>query len=260
MNLTDRAAIAIITSSAQTCGAKLPKPVLTAQTRAETIAGRLRDLRTTETALAQAVADALADDRDPATDAAVRRLATARAIGTENIATKVETCVADDLRDTFREHADAIVASFQKPYAEAAGQLEAAHEVLGDVQLDETGAILNAGPAAAEAWAVARRALEVVNAAAQAFSALVGFTGIGQVNPHLSGLRFAAVDWSTWTEHQFGAADRRVKPWDLVCAGVPLTLPTPTEYADRVATIAEGSRLAQAEADARNLASLTGRA
>lgn len=259
MNMTDRTAINLIVSQIEKTGAKLPKPIRDAQARAAKATERARQMNLDEAALSAAVVAAMIEDRDPAADPEVQRLLAQRTLIQGGLLAAVERASTDAVREALGDKADAVVRALQKPYSEAAAELVAAHEVLGDLPLNDTAAILSAGPEAADAWAKARRALEVVDASAKVFTTLMSFTRLLQLNPHHKALRFATVDWATWTREGYGAGDANTTPWDLVRAGLVLALPTAEEYRARVAALDEGSRRTQLEAERRNRDALMGR-
>ena len=256
MILTDRAARSLILNNAEACGVKLPAAIKAAETLAERIAANAATLRPSHNELAAAVATAFAEDRDPTTDPGVQRLAVANTIASNGLPAKVADEATEDLRDAYRRHADAILAAF----AVAADQLAASAAILGDADLNDTAALKSGGPAAAEAWSVAHDALKTVDACAQAFNGLMSYTRLRHLNPHLSGLRFAAVDWHTWTSNGWGNEYQRVSAWDLVKAGVRLSFPASVaEYEERVQAIAQGHQQAVADAERRNTEALMNR-
>lgn len=224
---------------AEKAGAVLPKPVLAAYARISDgtlFGGNLA------AATAEAVAAALAADRDPASDPAVQRLATLHYLNNSGVGHALTTLTARTFADTCAEHSDAIVQALRKPFDVAAKDLEQAVAVLGDRPLDkgEAGTILEAGGHAADAWGKAATATATIKAILGAWHAvLVDLTRQVQANPHHRALRLAAVPFDVYLE-RFGQEGSPQDAWDVARTGLPLHLPTAQEYRDRVQVLTDG--------------------
>lgn len=224
----------IITISQQV-GAKLPAPVVEAYTRATQISAAASDLLPGPNELVNAIINALDNSRGPSSDADVQRALVAMQIGDAGIAKQVESVVAEQMRDTFRAHADGIVKAWAKPFDEAAAALHRCHERIGQVQLDDTATILRAGGDIALVWAQAKDATGVTQALADAWTALATMTGFAPVDPRYVALRIAAATREQWD----ASGLERAKPtaWDAMLADLTLGLADRAEYQRRVAAV-----------------------
>lgn len=228
----------MVVTTSETVSAKLPKPVLDVYRKATKVTTAVRTLHPGDV-LATLVADALAADRDPATDAAVQRAFLAQQLGNEGMTKNVNAVVGEEMRHTFSQHADAIVAALSKPFAIAAATLEVAHERIGDVSLEETDRIMRTGGDIAAVWATASDALRVTDQIHSAWVALAQLTGFAPVDPTRVALRLAApADVQHWETFASRSAGTRTKPnaWDCLLAGFTLGLADRNEYRRRLAT------------------------
>ena len=111
--------------------------------------------------------------------------------------------------------------------------LLAAHPRIGDVPLEETAAIVAKGGDIAAVWASARQANDTVATITEGWAMLGQLTHLAPCDNRHRVLQMSAVDFSTWSAHSL--QDRRLTPWEAVRLGLPLALPTFTEYRKRVA-------------------------
>jgi len=256
VNTTDRATARTLLNAIETTGASMPK-VAAAYAHATKISDSGRALGIPQDALALAVSAALEDDRDPGDDPEVRRIVTTNAFANPAVAQAVDAQAFEGFRAVCRHNLDAIVKALRTPFAAAAATLAEAHSRIGDVPLEDTGTIMRKGADVAEVWAKATAAVKVIDAADAGWQALGTITGASASDRRYRVLRFASVDYATWVEREFEGM--KLSPWDATRAGLTLSLPTVTEYRERVAVITAG-HAADAHQDerARN-AALTNR-
>lgn len=239
-----------IVDATQAVGAKLPASV--ARTHQTTISAlsALHDIYP-KGGLAPAVASALRAGRDPATDPEVQRIHLAMQLGEHGISAGVENILIEETRQAFHTHADAIVQAWATPFTKAAGVLAQAFNRLGGIDLTDTGAVVQQGGDAAEVWGKAQTASQTLSTIASAWISLVEFTRTANLDQRYPALRLAAVDAETWRALELER--KRVSAWDLVISGLPLSLPTPIQYRERVAQLERGmAELAMREAPMDN--------
>lgn len=222
----------LIAALKATTGTDAPPPVTEAYDETARIVAAARQLHPGRDALAPAVAAALIDGRDPATDPAVQRVLTGNAIGSEEIARQVDILVYERLRDVCLQHADATVKAWRTPFDEAATTLGECFDTIGAVPLEDTDALLRRGGDVADVWAQAQAATKTIETIRSGWVALVEFTRTAQINPDHRVLQLAAVDHQTWVRHDLHR--KNLTPWQYLLEGLTLTLPTAAEYRTRV--------------------------
>jgi hypothetical protein len=238
---------AIITASEQV-GAKLPPAVVEAYDRTTRHSQKAAAIYPPAGALAAAVVAALDADRDPAADPTVQRLLAAQQLGGSDrgAVRGVQSLLEQQLQDVCRAQAGAIVKAWRRPFDAAAATLVKAHERLGDIDLDDTGTVVQQGGDAAAVWASARAALSAIAQINDAWFSLAQLTRFASDNPHLAALRITSASpeqYAAWVDDKRG---RRAGAWEMVAAGLPLSLADGSEFARRCSAI-EAQRV-QAEA------------
>jgi hypothetical protein len=182
--------------------------------------------------LAEAIARSIADGADPSIDPEVQRIVTCGAIG--SVALEVERVANDQLAETLNAQADQIVKAWRKPFDKAAQALKEAHAVLGSVPLAATDEIVRRGGDAAEAWGRAQRASETIDLIVSGWVSLATIGHLSPTRRHMT-LRIADVNPNTWLDDNL--TEQKLSPWEIVCAGYPLSLPTPAEYQQRTRAV-----------------------
>ena len=257
MSLSDGTIAAPLLSALTTTGVKAPK-VTAAFEHATKIATTVRSLGTPPGAMVAAVAEALDDDRDPVDDPEVQRLVTTNGFVNPGLMAEVEAIAFNDFAGVCTRDRDDIVTALRAPFDVAAATLAEAYERIGDVPLEDTGAIMRRGDDIAAVWAKATAAAKVIDTITAGWAALGELTRTVPTDQRYRVLRIAAVDFATWTEREFEG--QKLSPWGAMCAGLALSLPTVSAYRQRVAVITAG-HAADAHQDERALkaAALTNR-
>jgi hypothetical protein len=212
-------------------GITTPKVVTEASERQQRIAAGVRNLGSSK-GLAEAVARAIAQGADPSVDPEVQRILNRSAIG--NIAEEVERVADDELGEILKAQADEIVNAWRQPFDKAAKTLAEAHTVIGSVPLEETDVIVRRGGDAAEAWGRAQRASSTIDTIVSGWVSLATISHHSLTRRHMI-LRIADVDAGAWIDDNL--TEQKLSPWQVVCAGYPLSLPTPREYQQRIRVI-----------------------
>ena len=248
MNLSARATAITIVDAIKATGIKAPT-ITKAFDKATRISTAAQGLGLPGSTLIAAVAEALGDDRDPAACPAVQRVVVMSAIAGEGVMQGVAAIAFDDFRAVCTDERDKLVNAWQAPFDASVATLEAAHDRIGHLALDETGPILAKGGDIATVWAQARAAAGTIDTIAAGWFALGAFTRAVSDDPRRRALRLVDVDYTTWVEAEL--EHKRLTPWDAVLAGLTLSLPTVDEYRQRLAVItqaeaAEAQRVADA--------------
>ena len=106
---------------------------------------------------------------------------------------------------------------------------------LGGIALDDTAAVVSRGGTAAADWSKAQAATSTVNSINAGWLALGNLTGLAPADPQYPALRFADVGTADWQRLEL--ARKKLLPWEAVGMGLTLSLPTLTEYRERVAVL-----------------------
>lgn len=234
-----------IMTTANTCGATIPKAIAAEYATLDGLADRVRHYASDELAdnVGAAVLDALADDRDPTDDPAVQRALTAKAL--IQSAGSLDGALGDRAQAFIEAHALAIIEAHRRPFDKAAAAITDAHDFLGDVDLTDTRTILGTGGTAATSWAQANDAQRTIATIVKAWKLLSQLTG--QVPLHHKHQLLITVDAppAEYIEHSATVAT----PWDAVRHGWTFALATPDTYAARLdaLTAEQATRDAHAE-------------
>lgn len=232
-----------IVTATKAIGAELPADATEAY---EATTEALKGLQTIypKAGLGPVVAASLLAGRDPATDPEVTRTFVAMQLGEHGVLTVTENILIEKMRQQFYE--DDIVATWVKPFDDAAAVLAHAYDRLGAIDLADTTSVVQLGGDAAETWAKAQAAVARISTITNAWSALVEFTRSANINPRYPALQIAAVNASTWQSLELDR--KRISAWQATVEGLTLSLPTPAEYRQRIADLERGiAEMARAE-------------
>lgn len=233
--MTARAHISQVQTAFKAAGKRLPEPVRTALDEAATVhraelPGGGLDL------IAAAVADAILSERDPIEDADVQRSVVVQALGGpvgDGLPRALERHTDGRIVEAVREHWDEILSDLVATASDAGQTLTKAHDVLGDVELDDEATIIRLGPDAVRRWADARDAVTTLRIIGQGWSAL----------NHL--VRFASdalpptLRMSDADLDDIETLGKRADVWSLVRAGLTISLADATTARERQNKITE---------------------
>jgi len=246
MSISDRGTAVIIINTIAATGIKAPPALTESWQRTQRVSEKVHALGVRDSALYTPIYEAIMDDRDPAADPEVQRILTSGRISNGVVMAGVEAMAYAAFRDTCTEHADAIVSAWAKPFEAAADTLDKAHQRIGDVPLEDSATILSMSGDIAQVWAQAQAAVHDVNTISRGWMALGEFTNRAANDQRHRVLRIAAVTYQTWQDQHFaGGRKSTITPWEAVLAGLTLSLPTYTQYRERVATITDGAQQAE---------------
>lgn len=238
--------VSIIVAASKAVGVALPAKVAKAHEATSVALKAMRDIYP-KAGLAPVVAAALLAGRDPAADPEVQRTHLAMQLGEHGVSVGVENILIERVRQEFTTQADAIVATWAKPFDGAAADLGRAFDRLGAIDLADTNAVVQQGGDAAEIWGKAQTASQTLSTITNGWTALVEFTRTANINRRYPALRIAAVDAATWSELELN--HKRLSAWEAVVAGLVLALPTASQYRERIASLDRGiAELAMADA------------
>ena len=226
-------------AAVRTLDLKLPKQVAEALEQVDAVRAAVKLIPPHDRqGTARAVADALIQGADPLTDPDVARAITHAAITQPGVIDHIETAAFMRLWDAVNAHSDDMVAAMRKPFDKAADVLVAAHESIGNLDLKaDSEDILKKGGDIAKVWAGAVEASETIDTVILAWAMLGRFINTSPTDARWLNLRLINT-----TAHKFDDLDlsrKTLTPYDAVRLGVPLTLPTLSEYAGRRAAIVE---------------------
>jgi hypothetical protein len=199
-------------------------------------------------ALAEAVADALAGGKDPATDKTVApHLARAQMQGM-NLDGELAQVGEDRRAAALRRHADSIIDSLAGVVDRADETLEHAREQIPGLDLTNDERVRSMSPEQMATWGRAREALAHVGHAAQLWTMLVSACDLLTVQPHRRPLVIAELSLP-----ELDALGHQPHATAAVHAGHRLSLATPSTFAERLARL-EDDRSYQATQGERDFA------
>jgi len=227
-------------------GIKFPKAVQTAHENLTKVRDSVAGIGAHDTnATARAVADALILGADPMTDPGVARAIQHTAVTMPGVIDHVENAAGTILMEAVRDNMDDMVYALREPFDKAAETLVTAHGQIGNLDLKaDSEAILRRGGDIAEVWAQAVKATETIETVLTAWSMIVQLTTTSQGDNRWLALRITMPTAERFDELDMSRT--RLTPWDAVCNGLPLTLPTLSEHTKRRAAIVEERAAIQA--------------
>lgn len=230
--MSTTANLSMIQQAMTAAGATYPKTVAKAiDERAKLTASAAAIAQPSADDVAAAVADAIIGGRDPLEDETVRRLTTARAIaGPTGDALRggVDRAAETRIIAAMTTEADAIITAFRTAIADAGATLAASWRILGDLELNDSVAVLKMGPDASRAWTDARDAQKRIRAIDDGWYGLAELTRFASSSDPKT-LRLADVNLET-----FEKLGRTAEPWAIVRAGITLDLADRTTIRERV--------------------------
>lgn len=232
--------------TAERLGATVPKAISTEHQRLLKASRLSRDMFHRLSAdLAGAVVAALENERDPLTDAAVQEAHTAR--GILSVQRGVEDAIATRTTELLIEHGGALITTFREPFDRAATAINAARDVLGDVDIDDMHAVLARGGNAAQLWAEAKKAGDTIAAIRQTWKLLSAAAPQLNVDPRYRIFVIADIPAGTFVDDQLGHIN--LSAWEAARRGFTLSLASPEELAQRTAAVHSELQRRQAEAE-----------
>lgn len=236
-DVTTRPNIATVRRALQAVGETFPKPVLKALEEHDKILAAAREFTpASQGQIADAVAECLLADRDPATDEAVRRLVASHSLsqnGAAGYGIDLTPQATGRVVAALTEQVDTILATFAGPAEEAGKQLAEASRVLGDE--DDPQIIMSQGVAAVEAWTRAQKAKTLLTTIDGAWVALANLTGFASPScPPASRLADLSLE-------QFESVGRNASAWEIVRGGGEIDLADRDTIRERQARL-EGER------------------
>ncbi len=236
-------------------GLPLPADLAADLDHADALAASADTLRPTRQAIAEAVRAAVAAGKDPASDRTCQRLATASTLASLGAGDAL-AAEADALRlRALATHADELTRTWRGRFDPAAVQVARAVAECPGIPLDAGAHVGALRAPQLEAWHAGRAGLHDIETITSLWQIVMTNAKLANVGaPWTRPLIAAELDART--------ADKvgpTAKPGDLAAAGVPLSLATPAEHAERVEALhqsQESRDLAaeQAQQDARGSA------
>lgn len=172
--------------------------------------------------------------KDPAADKDVQRLDLARRIADLAGNPALRTIVEADLDAAVSATLGEVLSAMKAAFDAAAGALTSTLAELGPVDLDDHASILSRGNAVADHWRAATAARSRIEDIRTAWGVLSALPGFGTVSRERNVLVISAPSGGQWEQHQLWEPR---DAWDLVVAGIDLTLAMRGEVEARNATL-----------------------
>ncbi|BBX02270.1 hypothetical protein BST36_29125 [Mycolicibacterium moriokaense] len=239
MQLTPRYYASQVRKTAETLGVPLPTALVEQLDHADQLVHTAETMLRGAGDLNDAVLDAVEAGRDFRTDKAVQRLALERMLANQGhgIGDAARQRSMRQKRAALVEHADAVLDEWDAALEPHTAALTAAVAALPVDNLDNVQAVITRGPDAVQHWTNARRSIAMWTAATQGFAAFADAARIDhRENPAqvLTDAAAATLEPARQTARLEGSP--HVDAWILARHGIPLSLPTITEFHTRVAT------------------------
>jgi len=224
--------LAQVFATADRLGAVIPATLVTEYGKLSRLAEQVQALDLPND-IPAAVLAALEAGNNPATDPGVQVAAVGATVGQH--ASGIETALALRAFAFLNENIDRLMEPFGKPFDAAAKTLRAAATRLGDVDLNDTSAVLARGGDAAKVWADAHSADKTITDIHQLGQTLkVLLSGGSQIDPRHQALTIADIPPTVFVDQ---AITGWLTPWEVVRRGYPFSLATPATFRTRVAAI-----------------------
>lgn len=213
-------------------GAPIPDALTDTINRLEHVATTAAAPQTVRGGLAAAIVAAAEDGRDVLEDTDVRRHIAADALARNYPRDEVETILEARRVAALAQHAPELVATWQPMIEAAQSTLAAARKALPGIDQMGAGDIGALRPGQLKTWGEAREARLLVVHIAKAWGLLVIAAELARVT---DATRPLTITDASLTE--LDAIPRGAKVDDVVVSGLALSLPTPAQFAQRVARI-----------------------
>jgi hypothetical protein len=192
--------------------------------------------------LAEAVAAAIADGRDPTTCKKVAAALTGATLARENIGQAVADLAADRRAAVLARHAPALHAALAAEVGRIDTALATAREAVGPAMAraltDHTAALASLRPQQLGAWGEAREQVARLGTVVQAWRQLTTATGTAAPTGKTAALLLVVADLDAPTLDRL-VRDHGTDPTAPAIAGVELSLADPDTFAERQAKIAQ---------------------
>lgn len=239
------AKVQTVLAATRRIGAPLPVAITTAADRAAAIARAGENVARPHHELMAAMVRAVDQGKDPALDKDVQRWIAGQALANDAVLHGMRAEAADILTTALIEHQADLLTSWRTLFDNTVDTLHDTHDVLGDIDLTNTEAIVQRGPDANTAWATATNAITTLRNIATAWQTWATATRAAAVNRDHAIHIVAEVDWQTYRDNTLGGT---VDYWQLVGLDVTLTLADPDEYKQRIRDV-DTERAAEAAAE-----------
>lgn len=232
MSRAIRAQLNQVVTAVKQHGATIPKSLSAALVERDRLDAAAADYRQPRPDfVADLMAAALLEGRDPFDIDEVRQLGLQSALASTGMETRIGEAGDRRLLAAITRCADEVVSSLKAVADEAGEKLTNARQVLGDLDLGDSGAILQLGPGAAQAFLDAKASLKTVDDMSGAWFALATATRLASPStPAVLRMSDAPLAVFERLQHKCGA-------WDVVVAGGTIDLATFDNAAERVARI-----------------------
>lgn len=228
-------------------GLTLPKPFTAALEQAEQDISPSK-MQYDPSALAQAVADCLTADKDPALDKKVQVELVREQLHRVNIADALAARIAASRAVALTTHTPAVVEVMRPAVEQADEHLAALHDVAPSLDLTDVSAASRLKPAQLSLWGYAREAVAALQRIEQVWIQLAQASGRAQVMPEFRPLILADLDATALQR-----LGRKPDTAAVAHTGHRLSLASFDTYAERVARVLEQRREQDQRAEAERM-------
>lgn len=242
-----RSAMDSAMATAQRLGVTVPKHIAAEHAKIRDLAVKARafehELRTEP--MSTAALAALEAGNDPTADPEVQRAVVRRALG--ELPRGLDGALSERAQAFAEEYAPTILGLFAEPFAQAAATITQALESLGDVDLDDTAAVLSRGGDSAMLWAQAKGADKAIGDIRQVRGQLANVAPQLAVDPQYRLLSIADVPPAAFIDDQlFNSA---LGALAAAQRGFELSAADPDTLAERVRGVMDELQRRQSQQD-----------
>lgn len=229
MTSATRSALTIIRQHFPHLGLELPSDLAADLAEIDRVFADRDTINGNRRTLAEAVADAMAAGKDPATDKTVMVHLAREQMRLMNLDGELAAVAEDRRADALRRHADAILNALSGVIDQADETLAEARERIPGLDLTDDDRVHTMAPEQMALWGRAREALAHVERVVQVYAMLLGACGLGILPPHRRPLVIAELSLS-----ELNALGHQPNATAAVHAGHRLSLATPDTFAERL--------------------------
>lgn len=232
MSSATRSTLMIIRQHAPHLGIELPDGLIADLAEIDRVFADQEAINGNRRSLAEAVADAMAAGKDPATDKAVIVHLAREQMRLMNLGNDLSALAEDRRADALRSHADVILELLSGVIDRADETLADARDRIPGLDLNDDDRVRTMAPEQMAQWGRAREALAHVERVVQIYGMLLGACGLGVLPTHRRPLVIAELSLS-----ELNALGHQPNAVAAVHAGHRLSLATPDTFADRLARL-----------------------
>lgn len=235
--MTDPSYARFIMTTARDLGIKLPKAITTAQDSIDAVR-RAHD-SIPRPAIADAFTAAVLKNRDPLSDPEVVRAIVSERLVADGMGRAAADACERRLCTTIGSHQQQLVDLMRVPFDTAVAHLTEAHDLFGDLNLDDTTNALRAGGSAANVWGSAVAAIKTVKQIEKMWHATHALNQQTMLTTTSKRSSLCWLDPGKGMDEWIPLPPNPIDAWQATRLGFTLALADPDEYARRLKTVTE---------------------